>query len=216
MNRVSYLLDNLEFKKERDDLSSHIIPLTRIGSEVCVFYSVVTRDEVYYNELFYTTNLVGEYLALIEAFITLAQGKPVEGVDRISIKELDYFLRAENSIPSFDHYTPEMFEILSIGEELRKIIIPRNVDESFILDVSQDGSFEKLSYSEQLDFIEEFFSKFVYADKSYEGFSFDFEVETDILISVNSVDTLSENQCEFIIEGIIRELQLSEIKVRFN
>jgi hypothetical protein len=216
MNRVKHFLTKLEFMQERLDLEFLDISLSRVGGEVRVFYSTKKTDEIYFDELCYTTEIEGDELGYIEAYINLAQGKPVEGVDRISIKEFDYFLRKENSVPSFSHYEPEMFDILSIGEELRKKIIPRVIVEEFILNLENDGPFEELSYSEQLDYIEEFLAKYIYSEKKFEAYSFDFEIDSDIVITVASTGLLSKDNMSFIETGLIRELHLTKFKIRFN
>lgn len=216
MNRLQDYIDKQKFNVVRQDLRLCVIKLTRLDVSVNVYFSLKELDEVFYNELYYSSDATGDTLGLIEGYFHIAQSKAVEGLDRVNIKELDYFFRKSNSIPSFEFYTPEMFEVLSIGEELRKFIFPKiDVNNLPILDTVNYGVFESLSYSDQLDFIEEYFSKFIFSSSEFIDLSFEFEVEEkEIGINVNK--KISEIQRRYICTGLERELSLDNFTFLFS
>ena len=216
MNRLSEYISNQTFKNPRKDLSHLRVELSRNEQYINVYFSTVHEQELLFNELFYETEAKGELLGLIEAYFCLIQGKAVEAVDRLTMKELDYFLRKDNAIPSFDYYTPKQLEVLSVGEELRRFIIPSVELENIVFDSSVNGDFFDLSYSEQLDYLEEVFSKHIYSNSSFDDCHFDFEVE-ESLIYINSKVKLDSTKIDYIVSNIKTELSLKkEVQIIIN
>ena len=52
----------------------------------------------------------------------MLQQRAVEASDRINAKEFDYYCREDKSIPAFEYYNNEFYEVLGIGEKLFKFI----------------------------------------------------------------------------------------------
>ena len=216
MNRLSSFKDNYKYLKVKQDLNHLSIFLSKNNITIDIYYSYIKKDEIFFDQIYYSTSCNSNLLVLVEAYFTMIQNMSVERVAIMNMKEFDYFLRVENSIPSFEYYTPEMLEVLSLGEDLKKAIIPKEVDDTYILDTEKFGPFELLSYGDQLDFVEEFYSAFIFNDSRFNGISFDTEIE-DFLISINTNVDLDLKLKNFIIEKINTELRLKgQWKIIFN
>lgn len=109
----------------------------------------------------YFTAISSESLGLIDAFISLILGKPVDVLDRVTPRELDYYLRDTTDKASFEYYTDELFKIIGLGEFLYKSI--SGIDEKRYRLIDETGQlFFDLSFSEQVELVEEFSSKYIY------------------------------------------------------
>lgn len=137
------------------------VKLTKLDANITIFFNTVKKEELEVEMLNYFTEYSGQYLGVIDAFIQLIQNRPVEAIDRFPIKELDYFLRDTTDKSSFSGYSQELYEIIGIGESIKaKIYGDKKI--GFQYDPEVDGEFYTLSYSEQIELLEEFFSYFVY------------------------------------------------------
>lgn len=146
--------------------------LVKLNIRLDISFDTKQDDEIIVYNLYYDTSYRGEYLGVIDAFFELAENKPVEAIDRLGIKELDYFLRDQNSIPSFSFYSQELYEILSIGEEIKSLVIPKSKSEKLLFDFNNESFFD-LSFSEQAELLEEIFAMELYPYKEFE----DIEIE---------------------------------------
>lgn len=140
-----------------------------------ISYSLEQADELCLKEIFVETDLSGTYLGVLNGYLSLVFGKPVEVLDRLSPKELDYFLRDENSVPAFSYYTKELYEILSVGELIIKQIKGKPAEIEKIFNQGEHGEFHELSFSEQIEFFEEFCSKRVYPEVRFQNIFMDIE-----------------------------------------
>lgn len=137
------------------------INLSKLGVDLIVYFNTVKKEELEVEMLNYFTDYQGEYLGVIDAYIQLIQNRPIEAIDRFPIKELDYFLRDDQSISAFSGYSQEVYEILSIGESIKsKIYGEKKI--GFNFNPEMDGDFYSLSTSEQYELLEELFAYFVY------------------------------------------------------
>jgi hypothetical protein len=128
--------------------------------DIELFFGTKKEEEVLISEIFYKANYNGPYLGVIDAYISLIQGKPVEASDRFPIKELDYFLRDNSSEPAFTAYSQEIYEIIGIGEKIKDHVFGKKEDVGFVFD--QKNEFSDLSSSEQYEVIEELLSFYFY------------------------------------------------------
>ena len=108
------------------------------------------------------------------AYLKLLDGVAVEAILRIGLKEFDYFLRVDPKISSFSYYSSELYKILEIGEFISKIFVSK-AEETPFFDINIDGIFSDLSFSEQVEFFEEFLAKYVYTKEFFSGQSFEFQ-----------------------------------------
>ena len=79
-------------------------------------------------------------------------------LDRISVKEFDYYLRKDPQRPYFDKISKELLELISLGEQIKKIHKKNKSNETKIYDVKKYGPYEFMSLGEKLELIEEVLS----------------------------------------------------------
>lgn len=137
------------------------IELPKLNINLTAFFNTVKREELEVEMINYFTEYKGPYLGVIDAYFQLIQNRPIEAIDRFPIKELDYFLRDNQSESAFSGYSQEIYEILSIGESIKtKIYGDKKI--GFQFDPKLEGDFFELSVSEQYELLEELFANFVY------------------------------------------------------
>jgi hypothetical protein len=163
--RLQQHINNPQFLVNKQELDSSWpqleLPLSRLHAVVIISFQTQQEEELILKKMHYTTNLTGEMLGILDAYVTLAQNKPVEAVDRLTVKEIDFFLRDRPQESIFSHYAQELYDILSIGESLKRSLI----GEKEILPLHQPdefGTFSELSYSEQLELIENILGEYFY------------------------------------------------------
>lgn len=188
--------------------------LARINTYVEIFYKLEQLEELMLKELYYNTALTGDELAMMDAYASLCQNRPLEAIDRLSAKEIDFYLRDDMKVSSFSYLPNELFDFLSIGEELKKLqqtekkILPH-------LDIDSFGHFVDLSTSEQFELIEDILGEFFFSEfPDYGGKLVCEEIDhLEISFVTNGCDVVEhENQ----ITQLIRfHLQESKIICRF-
>lgn len=158
--KVWELSSSPKFKKEINLSNKVIVTLNRLKTDITLFFGIKEEEEILVSEIFYQTDYNGPYLGVIDGFISLIQGKPVEASDRFPIKELDYYLRDEKSTPAFTAYSQEIYEIISIGEKIKKHVF--GTKESLGFSTEYRDEFFELSVSEQFELVEELLSFYFY------------------------------------------------------
>jgi hypothetical protein len=150
------LAESPKFKKDIR-LSNHIvITLNRLKMDITLHFGTKKEEEIVISQIFFEADYNGPYLGVIDAYISLIQGKPVEASDRFPIKELDYFLRDQQDEPAFTAYSQEIYEIIAIGEKIKNHVFGKTEVKGFEFD--EKDNFVSLSSSEQFEIIEEFLS----------------------------------------------------------
>lgn len=191
------------------------VHLQNLNVDIEFEFNTQTKDELLLSDISYKTSLSGEYLAVLDAFIEIIDNKPVEAIDRVSIKELDYFLRDTNAEPAFKFYNKELYEILSTGEEIQKTALPKVEEYSLVFDPSANGDFFDLSFSEQIDLIEEVSAKHFYCDLNFEGLYIECLDISDRCIELSLSSGFTKHQSR--IESLIStELCLSNYNIAFK
>jgi len=143
------------------------LKLAKNKSEISVLFNTVQiNDEVCFSKVSYITELNDEYLGILDAFIELMHNRPIEAIDRFPSKELDYYLRDESSVAALSGFDEKFYEILAIGEDLKKKYFKIVKDSTPKL----TANFLSLSVSEQLEFVEELCSFYFYnGDSEFES-----------------------------------------------
>jgi hypothetical protein len=137
------------------------IHLNKLNCDLIMSFKTHQAQELMLIGADYQTNYQGQYLGVIDAFFELIQNRAVEAIDRFPIKELDHYLRDEPTASAFSGYSQELYDILSIGEQLKNKIYGKK-EIKFTYDVHKLGNFMQLSTSEQFEWMEEFFSHYVF------------------------------------------------------
>lgn len=191
--------------------------LLRSSSVVTIYYETLHKEgELCIGRIVYTTDLQSEYLGVLDGYIEFIKGKPVEVLDRITPKELDYFLRDKNSVPAFEAYSSELFEILSLGESILKIQLKKG-GLSPLFNPEVDGVFNDLSFSEQVEFFEEFCSKYVNGDPSYDGVELSISNIDKNILEIDSFQELGEDKIKMMEQKFNQEFSSQfQFKLRFN
>ena len=156
-----------KYQFEFDAANSCELKLAKNNSKIRVLYDTVSiDDEVCFSKVSYLTGINDEYLGILDAFIELMHNRPIEAIDRFPSKELDYYLRDESSIAAMSGFDERFYEILAIGEDLKKSYFKIVKDHTPKLKID----FLKMSVSEQLEFIEELCSFYFYnGDSEFES-----------------------------------------------
>jgi hypothetical protein len=157
------------------------IELKRLACWIDVSYDIQNASEVCIQNLQYNTDLKNDYLGVLDGYMSLCEGKPIEVLDRITPKELDYFLRDKANEVSFEFYSAEIYEILSLGEKIYQLINGEKIKPPFYA-ISLYGDYTGLSFSEQIEWFEEFCAEFIYPDTEVE-MSIEDITETDFIFS---------------------------------
>lgn len=162
MNYSQKILNLSDLPKFRSDSvysNSVTIQLSHSKAKIRISFEVIIiSDEVCFDRIAYQTNLLGPYLGLLDGFVELMHKRPLEAIDRFPAKELDYYLRDNASVPSISGLDEKFYEILGLGEEIKKSYF--EIDKDYSPKLSR--AFKALSLSEQLEFIEEIFSYYIY------------------------------------------------------
>ena len=111
-----------EKAKELETLGylKYLHKLARLNTFVEILYKLEQNEELMIKEFFFYTSLKGDELAMMDAYASLCQNRPLEAIDRLSPKEIDFYLRDDMKVSSFSYLPNELFDFLSIGEELKK------------------------------------------------------------------------------------------------
>ena len=139
------------------------VSMPRLGAEAFFAAKLKQVDELLVEQLYYHTNLASQDLAVLDAYVAICQGKPVEAIDRLSSKEIDFYLRDDAKVASFAFYPSELYDILVVGEELKKIAFFKETQVKPHLDTSLYGEFFELSYGEQLELVEDVLGEYYFS-----------------------------------------------------
>jgi hypothetical protein len=180
-----------------------VLESKHLNDSVHIRFNTVEGEEVCIDELCISSGLTGPYKGVIVGYQELITGKPVEVLDRLTPKEIDYYLRDETTVPAFEFYGKELYEILSIGELIMEKLGNKDKENSSLFDVSLDGTFKELSFSEQIEYFEEFCSTFIYRNPKF----------INIFLDIEEVE---EESLVLSCEGKIVPLQLLAIEEKFN
>jgi uncharacterized protein with HEPN domain len=109
------------------------------------------------NETLKALSFKGEpdLVGLIDSFLAMILGRHITDLKTIKMREFDYFLRDDSSLPLWENYQQIHFEVLGIGEAINihhKSVKPF-YDKKF-------GKFYELPYSDMLDLVEELVSNY--------------------------------------------------------
>ncbi len=147
---------------------------------VKVKYDVKSEDEL--NILSIETNLKGSYANILDALMELVSGRPIGSLNRINSKELDHFLRDERYTPALSFYSPEFLDLFSLNTALYKKLSGIEAKELKAID-----NFFELSFSEQIEFLEEVMAQGLYENPKFFNVEIDLEDvgDEDIILAVN-------------------------------
>ncbi len=200
-NKIHELSQNPQYnlldpKIDGEDLT---IQLPHLGSFITLKLRAQMQDELMLREIRYYSPLSGIYLGILDGFIQLIKDKAVEALDRLTPKELDYFLRDANTEKAFEFYTREIYEILSVGEMIYHYFYPKEKTTDFY-NKEEQGEYSELSFSEQIEWFEEFMSKFIYPNPAYKDLVLDIIDINKDTIFINSKYEFSNNELRYIVE----------------
>lgn len=205
-NKVKHLSHSPKFLNVSKTPLSHTVhfKLSKLDCEIYVFFNTVKKEELEVEMANYYTDFKGDYLGVIDGFFALMQNRPLEAIDRFPIKELDYYLRDSQDKSAFSGYSQEIYEILSIGEQMKaKIFGEKNL--GFQYDPKIDGEFFDLSTAEQYELMEEFFAYYIYPNN---------ELKMIELVDIDN-SVVIRNATNEIVNLIVEKLDLevNQIKV---
>jgi hypothetical protein len=148
---------------------------------------------------------------ILNSYLNLLMNRGVAVLDRVSIKELDYFLRDIPSQPYFSKITPELLKILELGEKIKGIHLMSHDKEEVVYDEKTHGPFEFMSYGEKLELIEE-----ALASESLKDYALEcLELKEDLSLILSSKRILNSDD-QHSIELKITELLKNKFKVEYE
>jgi hypothetical protein len=174
-----------------------------LAESIQISFNTIQNAELCIAEVSFHTELVGPYKGILMGYQELITGKPVEVLDRLTPKELDFFLRDDTKVPAIEYYAKELYEILSIGELITKKLGVGGKEVVKLYDLAQNGPFLELSFSEQIEFFEEFCSGHIYSNKETPDLFFD-------------VEDIDDDKIYLIGRGSVTATRLEELERQFN
>lgn len=147
---------------------------------------------------------------ILNGYLNLLIKRGIEVLDRISIKELDYFLREDNKTPYFDKISPELMKILELGESIKTKFSKSNSKSFLIYNPEIHGPFELMSYGEKLELIEEAF-----ASENLKSFQLECIEYNDDYLKITSLVKISDKDI-LSIESELNKLLCQKIKVIYE
>lgn len=136
--------------------SFHILKVQLFNLEYVISYKFFQKDDdLFIDEVFY---FGAEENKLINAYLNILHHRALDMLDRVSVKEFDYFLRENPSRPYFDKISKELLELVSLGEKIKGVHKKSKEDSKKIYDEAIYGPYEFMSLGEKLELVEEVIS----------------------------------------------------------
>lgn len=181
----------------------------QIGEEAFEFgYLFSTKDtDTFIEEVYYQSKSPNE---IVNAYLNLLLGRGLEVIDRISLKELDYFLRTDSKVPFFSKVTKSILQIIEIGEVIKKQHIIKSSNQNKVYQELVHGPYEFMSLGERLELIEDVLAH--ESLKDYELECLNVEKNTVYLRSLKIIDSISQLK----IKASIKELSLDFLEVKID
>lgn len=139
--------------------------------DLFVYLSVFNEGEDIVRNISYELSRDIEEKGIIDLYFQLLEARALESLNRITTKELDYYLRDDVKKGIFDYYDDKFYEVLSIGEEILKVLRPTDTKVKIYKGSEED--FFELSMSGQVEVMEEFFAETVYKHPKFHKIDFD-------------------------------------------
>ncbi len=179
---------NRKLKFKRDIVKDPQInmSLAHSGLELTVGFNTIQLEEIIIEDLCYQVNKVTDFLRIVDFYFELLNGKPIEVFDRLSLKELDAFINDGKRGSVIGPYGVEHFEILKLGSSIYNKVVESSKGEEALYDQSINGKFIDLSFSEQIEYFEEFCARFIYPEVKFKNTEMDI---VDILPHKITVDS---------------------------
>lgn len=161
-------------KTHKPDLTYHHkihIDLPMHQVDLFVYLSVFNEGEDIVRNISYELSRDIKEKGIIDLYFQLLEARALESLNRITTKELDYYLRDDVKQGIFDYYDDKFYEVLSIGEEILKVLRPTDKKQKIYNGTEED--FFELSMSAQVEVMEEFFAETVYKHPRFHKIDFD-------------------------------------------
>lgn len=195
--------ENAKIYQQLDQSESLLIRLEELS--INLFYNLTFEEDPKLQNLTLTKLPKTDFNALIVSYIHLLEGVAIEAVKRISIKELDYFLREDPKNSAFSFYSPDLYKILQIGQDLYKKHFPDQIISEEDLFDNISLSFFDLSFSEQIELFEEFLAKYIYSHPLYKKQEFELEEVKDQTIMLKYSGELLNHELKNLIMKMVQK-----------
>lgn len=178
--------------------------------DITLFYDVHKSDEIYINNLTYQTEIKASFLGALDYYCELINGKPYEVINRIGLKELDFFIRGSSKKPSFVFYSAELYELLTLGEKIYKSL---NQKKNKVLTFCV-SNMDDMPMTEQIEYFEEFLSVHIYPE--FQGIELDFEDFSDGKLILRRNFSIDDKGLKYITDTIHEHLGLNRVGVKLE
>lgn len=163
--------------------------------EFTIYYKFYQKEEdLFIDEIYYHASSKHD---LVNAYLNLLYNRSLALLDRVSIKEFDYFLRQDNSVPYFDKISKELLDLMALGEEIKKRHVKKAAQEKRVYQPEVHGPIEFMSFGELIELVEEIISH-----KDLVNFNLSCTNVEDLKVYLKSNDELSIKDKEFISKRI--------------
>ena len=167
----------LPVKIHSPELSFHHklqINLPIMNCDLALYFKTEQNEEKCIKDICFELEGNLEYQGHIDLYLQMIEGRAIEALDRVNIKEYDYFLRDDVGQKLFEFYDDYLYEIIGLGEYIINYLKPsENKPDSKIL--KENEIFSTLSFSEQVEYFEEFLTKYIYQHKDFHQFEINLE-----------------------------------------
>lgn len=170
----------------------------RVKIKVGDRYSVVhfNKHDGVVKNLQFSGELESPWCEMLDLFLEFLEDKNIAEIQKISVRELDYFFRDSPSVAVFDYYPDEFFQLLELPKYLTfENTQPESIKKPFY-NFADYGSFNELPYGMQMEIVEEFFSEY----KKFHCELYDIvanRVEISILSEKSTVELLEDLKFHF-------------------
>ena len=200
--------ENEKIYKDLGQSESLLIKLDELKFKIQ--YNLSVEEDPKLQNLTITKLPKTDFNALIISYIHLLEGVAIEAVKRISLKEFDFFLREVPTESAFLFYSPELYQIFRIGEEIYKKHFPDQVITEVNLMGKDSLDYYELSFSEQVELLEEFLAMYVYMHKDYKSQGFELlEVSNSCASVLINGRELTQNLQEVMEQSFLQEFSIN-------
>lgn len=135
---------------------SHACSLT-VGSRKTKVHFNQNDDIIY--DLAFSGELGEGWTEIFDLYLELLQAKSIERIKKISLKELDYYLRDDPKQQLFDYYPDELLHILSLPRVIEEYLQEGAKSKQPFYQEQLYGKFINLPYGMKIELLEDFFSE---------------------------------------------------------
>ena len=185
--------------------TNHQLEIKLFNQSFIISYKFYSKDDdLFIDEIFYFSD---QENFLVNAYLNLLKNRALDVLDRVSVKEFDYFLREDNSKPYFNKISKELLELIGLGERLKSKHKKAKKTLESVYNEDLHGPIEFMSLGELLELIEEILSH-----ESLNKYNLTCSNIENYIVYLSCSDEIKPSDKSYI-ESIIKKLGHNRLKV---